>query len=40
MESKGQLVILSHCQWHIKALLSYNLKMASWKPKHVATMFF
>ena len=37
---KRHLVILSHCQLYIKALLSYSLKMASWEPKHVAAMFF
>ena len=25
---------------YIKAPLSYNLKMALWKPKHVAAVFF
>jgi hypothetical protein len=34
---KRDLVILRHCQLYIKALLSYSLKMASWKPKHCSS---
>jgi len=37
---KQDLVILRRCQLYIKALSSYSLKMASWKPKHIAAMFF
>jgi len=37
---KRDLVILSQCQFYIKALLIYTLKLASWKSKHVAAVFF
>jgi len=37
---KRHFVTLRHCQLYIKAVLSYSLKLASWKPKHVAAMFF
>jgi hypothetical protein len=32
--------ILMHYQTYIKVLLTYSLKITSWKPKHVAAVFF
>jgi len=36
---KQDLSILRRCQLCIKTLFSSSLKIASWRPKHVATMF-
>ena len=37
---KRYLKFLSRCQLYIKAILSYTLKMASSKPKHVVATVF